>query len=335
MGILLDSNVYGPKLKKVDERVLHTANQDGEIGEDGAKALPEDVGSGPEDDATALPEDSGSGPEDSGSDAEDDGNGDGGSDAEDGSSALDDSGPFGGRAVQVLAICANFPIYEIIGSDWQQARYIYERREGEVQEEGMVDLVPTGPHRIFMACGYFRVKVYTDHGSGPPVITEAWDVQEDDRIKEYTRTIRAGPGSKLKITYLVIPKAIEANVEVNLKLKGLGSRSRAIYGKIKASVPHYRNKSIPLFSCERGTSLSFPSGSTSILPLSLSRIAVPSLWQLQLHIQVDLTVITYDSQEEQDKNLKFSLEFTREIVSQEREVDDDQIEVKIVWDQIY
>jgi hypothetical protein len=50
---------------------------------------------------------------------------------------------------------------------------------------------------------------------------------------------------------------------------------------------------------------------------------------------VDLTVITYDSQEEQDKNLKFSLDFTREIVSQEREVDDDQVEVKIVWDQIY
>jgi hypothetical protein len=64
-------------------------------------------------------------------------------------------------------------------------------------------------------------------------------------------------------------------------------------------------------------------------------IAVPSLWQLRLHIQVDLTVITYDSQEEQDKNLKFSLDFTREIVSQEREVDDDQVEVKIVWDQIY
>jgi hypothetical protein len=132
----------------------------------------------------------------------------------------------------------------------------------------------------------------------------------------------------------VIPKAIEANVEVNLKLKGLGSRSCAIYGKIKASVPHYRNKSIPLFSCERGTSLSFPSGSTSILPLSLSMIAVPSLWQLRLHIQVDLTVITYDSQEEQDKNLKFSLEFTRGITSHEREVDDDQVEVKVkhYWD---
>jgi hypothetical protein len=48
---------------------------------------------------------------------------------------------------------------------------------------------------------------------------------------------------------------------------------------------------------------------------------------------VDLTVITTcDSQEEeQDKNLKFSLEFNHEITSQEREVDDDQVEVNIKW----
>jgi hypothetical protein len=63
---------------------------------------------------------------------------------------------------------------------------------------------------------------------------------------------------------------------------------------------------------------------------------VPCRWQLELHIEVDLTIITTcDSQEEQDKNLKFSLEFTREIMSQEREVDDDQVEVNIKWYPIY
>nr|TKW11868.1 hypothetical protein SEVIR_5G000500v2 [Setaria viridis] len=194
----------------------------------------------------------------------------------------------------------------------------------------MVDLVPIGPRGILMAYGYFGLKVYTDDESGPP-ITEAWDVEADDEIEEYTRIICAGPGRKLEITYLVIPNAIEANVEVKLKLKDLGSRSRAVYGKIKASATDYRNKSVHLFSCERGTSLSFPSGSTSILPLSPSMVAVPCRWQLELHIEVDLTVITCDSQEEQDKNLKFSLEFTREIMSQEREADDDQVEVNIKW----
>jgi hypothetical protein len=33
-----------------------------------------------------------------------------------------------------------------------------------------------------------------------------------------------------------------------------------------------------------------------------------------------------------DKNLKFSLEFTRRIRSQEREVDDDQVEMNITYD---
>jgi hypothetical protein len=192
----------------------------------------------------------------------------------------------------------------------------------------MVDLVPIGPREILMAYGYFSVQVYADK-SGPPIITEEWGVEDDDEIEEYTRTICAGPGRKLEITYLVIPNAIEANVKVKLKLRDLGSRSRAVYGKVKASATDYRNKSVHLFNCERGTSLSFPSGSTSILPLSPFMVVVPCRWQLELHIEVDLTVITTcDSQEEQDKNLKISLEFTREIMSQE-------FEVNIKWYPIY
>jgi hypothetical protein len=198
----------------------------------------------------------------------------------------------------------------------------------------MVDLVPTGPREILMAYGYFSLEIYTDDDSGPP-IEEGWDVEADDEIEEYTQTICAGPGRKFEITYLVIPQAVRANVEVKLKLKDLGSRSHAIYGKIKASATEYRNKSVHLFSCERGRSLSFPSGSTSILPLSPSAVAVPGYWQRKLHIEVDLIVIICDSQEEQDKNLKFSLEFSREILNQEREVDGDQLEVNIKWYPIF
>jgi hypothetical protein len=198
----------------------------------------------------------------------------------------------------------------------------------------MVDLVPTGPREILMAYGYFSLEIYTDDDSGPP-IEEGWDVEADDEIEEYTQTICAGPGRKFEITYLVIPQAVRASVEVKLKLKDLGSRSHAIYGKIKASATEYRNKSVHLFSCERGRSLSFPSGSTSILPLSPSAVAVPGYWQRKLHIEVDLIVIICDSQEEQDKNLKFSLEFSREILNQEREVDGDQLEVNIKWYPIF
>jgi hypothetical protein len=179
------------------------------------------------------------------------------------------------------------------------------------------------------------LRVYADK-SGPPIIAEEWDVNDDDEIEEYTRTICAGFGRNFEITYLVIPNAIEANVGVKLKLQDLGSRSRAVYGKIKASTTDYRNKSVHLFSCERAKSLPFPSSSTSILPLSPSMVVVPCRWQLELHIEVDLTVITTcDGQEEQDKNLKFSLEFTHEIMSQEREVDDEEVEVNIKWRPIY
>jgi hypothetical protein len=127
----------------------------------------------------------------------------------------------------------------------------------------------------------------------------------------------------------LIPEAVQTNVEVRLKLKDSGSRSRAVYGKIKANAIDYGNKSVHLFSCDRGRRLSFPSGTTSILPLKPSKIALPCSRLLKFHIEVDLTVISTSDSHEEDKNLKFSLEFTRGITSQEREVDDDQVEVKI------
>ena len=87
-----------------------------------------------------------------------------------------------------------------------------------------------------------------------------------------------------------------------------------------------------LFSCERGRSWSVPSGPTSILPLSSAVIALPYRRQLELHIEVDLIVITIFDNQEEYKNLKFSLTFTHGIRSQEREVDDDQVEVSIAFD---
>ncbi|TVT96983.1 hypothetical protein EJB05_57790, partial [Eragrostis curvula] len=309
--------------------VLHTANEDGERGEDDATALPEDCGDSHEVGSSGS-EDGGRGPENHDSGLDDRGMSSG--DVDDEIVPLGQREPLGQRAVQLLAIRANFPICEIIGFDWRIGRCIYVKREGEVQEEGMVNLVPIGPRKVLVANGEFSLEVYADHEKSSRPIIEEWGVYEDEEIEEYTRTICAGLGRMLEITYLVIPSAIEANVEVKLKLKDLGSRSSAVYGKIKASATDYGNKSVHLFSCERGTSPSFPSGSSSVLPLSPSMVAVPCRWQLELHIEVDLTVITTcDGQEEQDKKLKFSLEFTREIMSQEREVDGDQVEVNIKW----
>jgi hypothetical protein len=42
--------------------------------------------------------------------------------------------PLSQRAVQLLDICANFPVYEINGFDWHQGRCIYVQCEGKIQE---------------------------------------------------------------------------------------------------------------------------------------------------------------------------------------------------------
>ncbi|TVU37155.1 hypothetical protein EJB05_10455 [Eragrostis curvula] len=249
------------------------------------------------------------------------------------------------------------------GEEQEEGRYLaltdpYRELEEEEIKEGKY-LVLTGPYRILEAYGSLGLKIFTpdceesdtdDEGSstddgfsftGP--IFEKWDVTEPDEVEEHRRVICGFFGRLLQITYLVIPEAVETHVEVRLNLKDLGSRSRAVYGSVKAGAIAYRNKSVHLFSCERGRSLSVSCGSTCILPLRPYMIALPYGRHFKLHIEVDLRVITtFDSQEE-DKNLKFCLdcsrrirseerlEFPRRIRSHKREVDGDQVEVNVAW----
>jgi hypothetical protein len=202
-------------------------------------------------------------------------------------------------------------------------------------QEGMVDLILTGPSRSLEAYGALYLDVFAANDSSPP-ITGGWDVTGDKEVAEYTQTIDGGLDRRLEITYLVIPSgSVEAIVEVKLNLKDLGSGDRSVYGSIKASAIGYGSKSVHLFSCERGRSLSFACGSTSDLPLSLDRIALPyfpcSRPHFKLHLEVDLRVITTCGSQEEDKSLKFYLEFTRRTRSVEREADGDQVEVNVTW----
>ncbi|WVZ64424.1 hypothetical protein U9M48_013935 [Paspalum notatum var. saurae] len=235
------NNMYGTKLNKFDGWILHTANEDGNSGEDDATALSEDHedGYGREEDAAAPLEDHGYGGEEDAAAPLEDHDGD----QDDRGAVSEDSNdgvlPYGHRAVQVLAIRANFPIETINGYDWHFGRCIYTQLLGEVQEEGMVDLIPIGPGEILMADAGFSLEVYHsttttgDEGSSrvsSPIRVEL-DVCDQDDCEEYTLIIDGGPGRMLEITYLVIPEAIEANVEVRLKLKDLGSRRYVVYGK--------------------------------------------------------------------------------------------------------
>ncbi|KAF8687246.1 hypothetical protein HU200_042915 [Digitaria exilis] len=145
-----------------------------------------------------------------------------------------------------------------------------------------------------------------------------WDVTEPELVEECTNTIFGSFGRMVEITYLVIPDAVETHVEVRLNLEDLGSRSRDVFGSVKASAIAYGSKSVHLFSCERRRSLSVPCGSTFILPLSPSMIALPCGRHFKLQIEVDL--VTTSENQEEDK-----------IRSQKREVDGDQVEVNVAW----
>jgi hypothetical protein len=195
----------------------------------------------------------------------------------------------------------------------------------------MVDLIPIGPSRILEAYGVVAFHVYPNDGTND-VFKACCDVDmEDDEVEERTQTIDAGLGRKLEITYLVMPDAIETHVKFRLNLKDHGFKSRKVYGSIKASAIDYGSKSVNLFSCDRERSLTFPCGSTCIVPLSPHVIALPYRRHFKLHIEVDLRVITTCDSQEEGKNLKFSLDFTRRVMSQEKEVDGDQVEVNITW----
>lgn len=61
-------------------------------------------------------------------------------------------------------------------------------------------------------------------------------------------------------------------------------------------------------------------------------IAVPYRRHLELHLEVDLTLVTIsdDNQQEEEKKLKFTgLKLTHSVRSQEREVGEDQVEVNV------
>jgi hypothetical protein len=120
MGKVWDCNMYGMKLKKFHGWVLHTANEDGDEDEDDATTLPKDRADGSNDGSSSASDDR------DGHEANEDGNrgeDDAISLAEDcrdgpaSSTRSDEDFGYGARAVQLLAIHANFSIRAINAYD--------------------------------------------------------------------------------------------------------------------------------------------------------------------------------------------------------------------------
>jgi hypothetical protein len=121
----------------------------------------------------------------------------------------------------------------------------------------MVDLVPIGPYGILEAYGSLCWEVFTADDTND-VIKAGWGFTHDDEVEEHTETIDGGLGRKLEITYLVMSDTIETCVEVRLNFKDLGSRSRAVYGSIKASAIDYGGKTSISSTVNEGGACRFP-----------------------------------------------------------------------------
>jgi len=204
----------------------------------------------------------------------------------------------------------------------------------------MVDLVLTGPNIGFSALGCFAIKVDipgtatagSSRGDAGGPIEWEWDCYDDpdevgDKLKTVTRTISSsGPGRNVQVTYAVMPDALEASVQVKLRLKD--GHSHSVHGNIKAR-PHisgYEAWSVVLFRRTEGMGQRFSPTDSRFLQLARSVVGVPRGWDL--HIEVDLQIETSNIQG--CKPLKGGFYFEAGQILRRSQVGD-EIEVNVTW----
>ena len=215
----------------------------------------------------------------------------------------------------------------------------------------MVDLVLTGPCTSISAYGCFAIKIdipgpYTSTGDGGGgSIKWEWDRYDPEYTREVdkgpmTRTLSSsGPGRNVEITYAVMSNALEATVQVKLRMKD-GNSPCSIYGVITASIGDFKGHSI-LFRRTKETAQHLSPMTDSpqgvlyqlVRSLELSRnvVAVPrGQW---LHIGVDLSIETSKNQgasiNPRFNNIILTFDNRSSWSSQRREVDGYEVEVNV------
>jgi len=204
----------------------------------------------------------------------------------------------------------------------------------------MVDLVLTGPNIGFSALGCFAIKVDipgtatagSSRGDAGGPIEWEWDCYDPaevgDKPKTVTRTISSsGPGRNVEVTYAVMPDALEARVQVKLRLKD--GHSHNVHGNIKARpyISGYEAWSVVLFRRTEGMGQRFSPTDSRFLQLARSVVGVPR--GRELHIEVDLWIET--SNIRRCKRLKVDFYFKADQILRRSRVDGDEIEVNVTW----
>jgi len=301
-----------------------------------------------------------------------------------GETSEDDSTQGCGRPrVEIFAVRANFHVADmtITVFDGIRGQIIYMPNEHGEQKsslaifqpealfEEMKDLVLTGPYRGISAYGNFAIQVVmpaatggevepsTSGGAGDPITWE-WDcynpeyADEVDAPEPVTRTISLDDsGRKIDVTYLVMSDAVEAKVEVKLRLEdnlkianylpnedyGNGfaaieedrGRNYTAHGIITVRISCFKQHPIVLFKSEDPIPFDFKS---LILPLARSVVQVPYGKRLRLHVDMfDLHITERSSNRDVRKPNGLSFGFGHFSPTPKVSNNDSEVEVNVTW----
>lgn len=207
-------------------------------------------------------------------------------------SPADDYVARGRPLVEVFAVRAGFHFVGTISVfDGMRGQVIYEKDNnggappihGSSSSSGDDDqsrpLLLTGPYRAISAYGSFTIEV--DITGAGDVGELDWDCYDQEKVydRQVTETITtSSSGRKVHVTYAVLSDAVDAELEVHLRLPG--ATAAAVYGRIatrsKAFHDEDRACSVLFDSEVKGVPLVADShGVITRLPLARSVVAMP------------------------------------------------------------
>ncbi|CAD6255288.1 unnamed protein product [Miscanthus lutarioriparius] len=255
--------------------------------------------------------------------------------------------------VELLAMHADLGVLgtTVIVFDGKRGHIIYRKKE-QGEKGTMADLVLTGPCTSILAYGCFAIKIdipgpytSTGDGGGGGSIKWEWDCYDPEYAREVdkgpmTWTISSsGPGRNVEITYAVMSNALEATVQVKLRMKD-GNSPCSVYGVITASIGDFKGESI-LFSRTKETAQHLSPMTDSpqgvmyqlVRSLELARNVVAVPCGQRLHIGVDLSIETSKNQgasiNPRFNNINLTFDNCSSWSSQRLEVDGYEVEVNV------
>lgn len=220
--------------------------------------------------------------------------------------------------------------------------------------QGLTELVLTGPYRGISGYGCFAIKIDTPAaatGSSSDTLIWEWDCYAPDYAAQVDEPEPArhfitdnNDRKVAKVTYAVMSDALDATVQVKLRLKH-GHVPSGACGKIGARIDGFQVGSV-LFDCENW------SGDDSFSPahneysrlflLHLARDVVAVPCGKVLHIEMDLHIRTSNDSRPEDKgqrhHCKVDLPFNNAFSSQQLQRhpldgggEEDEVQVSIIW----